>query len=71
MQFVIDWEFKYVIFLLRYLRFNGKVEFVVKIVKSLFKKVFKDNIDFWFVFFDYYNIFIEGMKLSFIQCFML
>lgn len=54
------------IFLLRYLRFNGKVEFVVKIFKSLFKKVFKDNRDFWFVFFDYCNIFIEGMKLSFI-----
>lgn len=40
------------------------VESVVKIVKRFIKKVNKDGIDFWFVIFDYWNIFIEGMKSS-------
>lgn len=65
-EFVIQWEFQYVILLLYYLKFNGKVELVVKIVKGLFKKVNRDNKDLWFSFLDYRNIFIVGIQISFV-----
>ena len=53
MQFATDWEFKHVTSSPRYLRSNGKAESAVKIVKSLFKKAFKDNRDPWLALLDY------------------
>lgn len=38
--------------LFKYVKFNGKVEFVVKVVKKIFKKVYRDNKDLWFVLLD-------------------
>ena len=64
MQFATDWEFKHVTSSPRYPRSNGKAESAVKIVKSLFKKAFKDNIDPWLALLDYHNTPTEGMKSS-------
>lgn len=52
MEFFKDWEFKYVMLLFRYVKFNGKVKVVVKIVKKIVKKVYRDNEDFWLVLLD-------------------
>ena len=64
MQFATDWEFKHVTSSPRYPRSNGKAESAVKIVKSLFKKAFKDNRDPWLALLDYRNTPTEGMKSS-------
>lgn len=45
--FVEDWGINYVILLLMYQRVNGKVEFVVKIMKFFFVKIYKEGGDFY------------------------
>lgn len=64
MEFTREWEFKHLTSLPYHSRFNGKSEFPLKIVKSLFKKAIADKKDPWSALLDYSNTQTEGMKSS-------
>lgn len=63
------YEFDYVISFFIYSQLSGKVENLVKIAQRIMFKVLEVGSDFYLGFFDFCNIFIEGLGIFLVQCF--
>jgi len=69
-DFAFEWKFRHFFSLPHHSRFNSKLESVVKIVKSIFKKAIADNKEPWLALLDYRDALTEGIQTSPCQCLM-